>query len=67
MAGQIRRLIDELLALRTAHGSGSNHFVRAHLILNGIHPDRYSANSEDDPERIRILQKMIADFRANNG
>ncbi len=66
MAGKIRRLIDELMQLRTARATGSGHFVRAHLILHGINPDRYSSSSEDDPVRIRILEKMIADFRANN-
>jgi hypothetical protein len=66
MAGQIRRLIDELMQLRTARATGSTHFVRAHLILHGINPDQYSLKSEDDPERIRILEKMITDFRANN-
>ncbi len=63
MPGRIKQLIDSLVAIRTAETSGAGHFVRAHLILNGIHPDHYSARSADDPEKIRLLEKMIADFR----
>jgi hypothetical protein len=67
MAGKIRALIDSLITLRCAQASGNDHFVRAHLILHGIHPDRYTERSVDDPAKIRVLEQMIADFRAQDG
>ncbi|MFC1642285.1 hypothetical protein ACFL5O_06305 [Myxococcota bacterium] len=66
MAGRIRQLIDELSAVRGKGQSGIGHFLRAHLILQGINPDRHTASSPDDPEKIRILQKMLRDFGDNN-
>lgn len=63
MAGRIRQLIDELGTLRTHGQPGLQHFLRAHLMLNGINPDHYTAKSQDDPATIRQLEKMIHDFQ----
>jgi hypothetical protein len=65
MAGQIRALIDELIRLRTSQGKGTAHFVKAHLILSGIDPDAVAATETDDPEHVRLLEKMIEDFRSH--
>jgi hypothetical protein len=40
MAGRIKRLIDELIEVRAAGNAGVEHFLRAHLALNGIDPAR---------------------------
>jgi hypothetical protein len=64
MAGQTRTLIDELIRLRTSHGKAGDHFVRAHLILSGIDPDANGPTDPDDPEHVRVLRKMIDDFRS---
>ena len=63
MAGRIRQLIDELGVLRTQGQPGLQHFLRAHLMLNGINPDHYTTKSQDDPNKIRVLEKMIRDYR----
>ncbi|MBN1606689.1 MAG: hypothetical protein JW940_08645 [Polyangiaceae bacterium] len=65
MASQTRALIDELIQLRTAQGKakGTDHFLRAHLILHGIDPDAVGPTDPDDPEHVRVLRKMINDFR----
>lgn len=63
MAGTVKRLIDELIHLRTRNRPGSQHFVRAHLVLNGIDPDAHDELSRDDPELVATLAKMIADFK----
>ncbi len=63
MVGTVKRLIDELMLLRTQKRPGSQHFVRAHLVLNGIDPDEYHDHSPDDPETVFALKKMIADFK----
>ncbi len=62
MAGRVKRLIDELIELRSAGNPGVAHFMRAHLMLNGIDPSRYSATSPDDASKERRLQEMIDDF-----
>lgn len=63
MAGTVKRLIDELVSLRTGNRPANQHFVRAHLVLNGIDPDFYTETTADDPNTILTLKKMIADFR----
>jgi hypothetical protein len=63
MAGNVKRLIDELMLLRTHKRPGSQHFVRAHLVLNGIDPDEYHDHTPDNPEAVVSLKKMIADFK----
>lgn len=64
MAGRVKQLIDELVELRARGNSTVVHFLRAHLVLNGIDPDAYSEQTPDDPDRIQQLEKMIMDFRA---
>jgi hypothetical protein len=63
LAGRIKSLIEELVRLRTGGSPKVAHFVRAHLVLNGIDPDSYSTTSEDDPEKIQVLENMIRDFQ----
>jgi len=63
MAGRIKLLIDELVRLRTRRNPKVEPFVRAHLVLNGLDPDAYHLASEDDPEKIRLLENMIRDFQ----
>lgn len=65
MAGQTRALIDELIRLRTHQGKGSDHFIKAHLILSGIDPDAVQSTDPDDPEKVQLLRKMIEDFRSH--
>jgi hypothetical protein len=63
MAGQIKRLIDELIELRGGNGSkGVAHFLRAHLLMKGIDPDAYDERSPDEPSKVATLEQMIQDF-----
>ena len=66
MAGRIQELIDELVRIRTQGRGSGGHFVRAHLVLSGIDPDRYDASSVDDPEVIQQLETMIASFKGKH-
>jgi hypothetical protein len=38
------------------------HFLKAHLALNGIDPARYTHRSPDDADKERRLEQMIEDF-----
>jgi hypothetical protein len=63
MAGKVRALIDELIRVRTETSPSMAPFVRAHLMMKGIHPDAYDHSSPDDPEKVAALEAMINDFR----
>jgi hypothetical protein len=62
MAGRVKHLIDELISLRAAGNPGIEHFMRAHLMLNGIDPARYTESSPDDESKERRLEQMITTF-----
>jgi hypothetical protein len=62
MAGRVKRLIDELMELRGAEDETVAHFMRAHLMLNGIDPSHYNESSPDDQHKVRQLEEMINDF-----
>ena len=64
MAGRVRQLIDELYELRARGRPGVDHFLKAHLILQGINPDLHTAKTYDDPEMISALEKMIQAARS---
>jgi hypothetical protein len=63
VAGKIRGLIDQLIQLRAGGRSDRLHFVRAHLALNGIDPDGFGPESDDDPMLEHQLQTMIESFK----
>lgn len=62
MAGRVKHLIDEFIQLRAAGNPGVTHFLRAHLMLMGIDPERYTERSPDDEGKEQALRKMIRDF-----
>jgi hypothetical protein len=62
MRGKIKRLIDELIEIRTRGNTAQAHFVRSHLVLNGIDPARFDESSPDDAEVIATLEQMISQF-----
>jgi hypothetical protein len=67
MAGRVKRLIDELILLRARGNVGIEHFMRAHLMLNGIDPSQYTDASPDDSSKERRLREMIYDFSRHTG
>jgi hypothetical protein len=67
MAGRVKYLIDELISLRAGGNPGIEHFMRAHLMLNGIDPARYTEFSPDDELKERRLQQMITSFSKQKG
>lgn len=65
MPGRVKQLIDELMEIRGADNAGVAHFMRAHLMLNGIDPSHYDETSPDDQQKERQLEEMISDFSRN--
>ena len=64
MAGQTHKLIHELLVLRTDGNPAVERFLRVHLICKGIDPQKYDADSDDDPAVIQQLNEMLRDYGA---
>lgn len=67
MAGRVKQLIDELITLRAKGNPTIEHFMRAHLMLNGIDPSRYTETSPDDHGKELRLQEMISAFSKQKG
>jgi len=57
MPGKIKRMIDEIVRQRTALNPMFAGMVKTKLLLKGIDPSRYDANSPDDPA---VIQKVAA-------
>lgn len=60
MTGRIKQLIDTLIEQESRGDSRLINITRTKLIVRGIHPDKYSAHSDDDPIIIRQLEKLIS-------
>ena len=65
MAGKVRKLIDDLIALRTRGSPTLAHFVKVNLLLRGVDPDAFTAVSEDDATKIAVLEKLIREFKSS--
>ena len=55
MAGQIKRLIDDIIQQRGQGNKVLEGVVKMKLILKGIDPKNYTENSHDDMDVIRRL------------
>ena len=58
MPGRIKELLGKLKETR-GRGAAGAHFLRTHLILKGINPDRYGDDSPDDPAVVAELERML--------
>ncbi|MCC8189275.1 MAG: hypothetical protein LIP77_01390 [Planctomycetes bacterium] len=57
MAGKIKELIDRLIELRTRGDRGLVAPVKIKLIMKGVDPDLFDANSTDNPV---VIQRVTA-------
>lgn len=55
MAGQIKKLIDDIIQQRAQGNKVLEGVVKMKLILKGIDPKNYTAASDDDPAVIAKL------------
>ena len=56
MAGKVKELIDRLIELRTKGDRGLVAPVKIKLIMKGVDPDLFDANSADNPA---VIQRVI--------
>lgn len=62
VAGRIKQMIDGILARRAKDNEMLARVIKTKLILKGINPAKYSAQSHDDPAIIAKLEKMAHDL-----
>lgn len=62
MPGQIKLMIDTIIAKRSKGNPTIQLTTKTKMILKGINPDRYTSTSEDDPVVIGKLKKVAAEL-----
>lgn len=62
MAGRIKELIDSLIEMRTQGESSLVAPMKIKLIMKGIDPDIYDANSPDEPAIIQKVKTIAAEM-----
>jgi hypothetical protein len=62
MAGQVRALIDQIIEKRSNGNIILASTTQTKLILKGIDPNKYDANSPDDPQVIARLRELAAEL-----
>jgi hypothetical protein len=62
VAGNIKQLIDRIVAERSKGNETIRNTTIAKIMLKGINPDKYTAQSPDNPEIIARLQQIASDM-----
>ena len=62
MAGKIRQLIDFILEQKAKENPMLERVIKAKMILKGINPAKYTAQSDDDPRIISHLEAMVETY-----
>lgn len=62
MAGQIRKAIDKIVNEKSRGNQTIASTVRTKMILKGISVDKYTPASPDDPEVMKKLQAVAAEY-----
>jgi hypothetical protein len=62
MAGQIKAIIDTIVAQRANGNPTIIATTKAKILLKGIDPEQYNANSEDNPAVLAKARKIAEEF-----
>ena len=62
MAGQIKKMIDEIIKKRANGDSVLIKTTTTKLVLKGINPDKFTSSSEDDPVIMEKLKSLAKDL-----
>jgi len=63
MAGKIKLMIDTIISQRAKQNPMLAGVIKTKLMLKGIDPNRYTAQSDDDPVIIAKLEAVIKDIK----
>jgi hypothetical protein len=58
VAGKIKQTIDKIIEERSRGNEVIRNTTRTKLIIKGINPNKYTAESEDNPEILTRLQQI---------
>ena len=62
MAGQIKRMIDEIIDQKAKGDQALEYLMLAKLALKGVNTKKYDEQSDDDPVIIDRLRMVAKDF-----
>lgn len=62
MAGKIKLMIDTLITQRAKDNAMLAGIIKTKLVLKGIDPNRFSAQSPDDPAVIAKLEALLKEL-----
>ncbi|MBE7553361.1 MAG: hypothetical protein HS126_20000 [Anaerolineales bacterium] len=62
MAGQIKRMLDQIIETRSQGDSFLALTTKTKLVLKGINPEKYDYNSEDNPSVITKVTQIAKDL-----
>lgn len=65
VAGQIKRLIDDILKQNAKGDNTLLTLTRTKMILMGVNPAKYTESSEDDPLILTKLEKLAKELNGN--
>jgi hypothetical protein len=62
MAGQVRKMLDRIVAERSKGDNVLGMLTRAKLILKGFDPDRFTAATQDDAGAIARVKQIAREL-----
>jgi hypothetical protein len=63
MAGKIKKMIDSIIEQRAKDNAMLAGVIKTKLMLKGIDPGKFSAQSDDDPAIIGKLEALMKDLK----
>ena len=63
MAGKIKSMIDSIIDQRAKNNTMLQGVIKTKLMLKGIDPKKFTAQSDDDPAIISKLEALVKDFK----
>ena len=63
MAGKIKKMIDSIIEQRAKDNAMLAGVIKTKLMLKGIDPSKFSAQSDDDPTIIGKLEALMKDLK----
>ena len=63
MAGKIKQMIDTIIAQRSKQNPMLAGVIKTKLMLKGIDPSKFTAQSDDDPAIIAKLEAVAKDIK----
>jgi len=63
MAGKIKQMIDSIISQRAKQNSMLAGVIKTKLMLKGIDPSKFTAQSDDDPAIIAKLEAVVKEIK----